>query len=142
MNGIYNINRGQDQSPQEVFNNICNSPEELPVAVKVLATGGWTNIAVKILRRKNELPYYSSGVTLAAFAVNYICKIESVKLSRTVLEQGTECLRYLTDKVIEAARNSTDVLKEQEKIWWKTFLDIWKEYMKKCLEQDNKLTDF
>ena len=141
MNSLYNINRGQYVAPQDFFDNICKSANETPLAFCVIATIGWTNVATQIIRFKNELPYFSAGVTLSAFAINYINDVANFKLSRIILEQGTECIKKLTEKRIDSIYNTTETQKVVEKEWWNLFLDIWKEHLEHSLKQENLLID-
>ena len=140
MKTFYNVNRDQECTPQEAFDDICRSVGDMPVWFKVIATIGWTNISVGILKRQDELPYYSAGVTLAAFAINYMNQVTELKLPRVILDQGTECLKQLTEMRIDESDLNAEQ-KGSEKIWWKTFLDIWKEYTKRCLEEDGAFAE-
>ena len=140
MEVFYNVSRGQDHTPQKTFDGICRSASDVPVLFKVISVIGWTNIAVTILNRQDELPYYSAGVTLAAFAINYMNQVTELKLPRVILDQGTECLKQLTEMRIDEYDLNAEQ-KESEKIWWKTFLDIWKEYTKRCLEEDGAFAE-
>lgn len=136
MEAFYNVSRGMNSTPQEAFDDICRSVRDVPVWFKVIATIGWTNIAISILQRQDELPYYSAGVTLAAFSLNCMDQVADLKLPRVILEQGTECLKQLTEMRINESMDLTEEQKVLEKAWWKTFLDIWKEYMTRCLEEN------
>ena len=53
------------------------------------------------------------------------------------LMQSYFCLKKLTEKRIDSKANPSDA----EKNWWNTFLEIWKKYMKKHLEQEHLLVD-
>lgn len=141
MNTYYNVNRGYDSTPQQAFDEICNSAGDVPVLFKVIAIVGWTNIALAILKRKDELLYYSAGVTLAAFAINYVDQVAELKLPRVILDQGTECLKQLAEMQIDESRGLTAEQKEFETSWWKTFLDIWKEYTNRCFEENGALAE-
>lgn len=141
METLYNVSRGQGHTPQEAFDDICKSAGDVPVLFKVIATIGWTNISVGILKRQDELPYYSAGVTLAAFSINCINQVADLKLPRVILEHGTECLKQLTEMRINESVDLTEEQKALEKAWWKTFIDIWKEYMKRCLEENGLFVD-
>lgn len=141
MNNLYNIDRGQYNTPQEFFDSLCRSTNSTSLVFNVIATIGWTNIATQIIQLKNELPFFSAGVTLSAFAINYINKIANLKLPRIILEQGTECIKQLTEKKIDSTYNTSETQKNPEKEWWKLFLDIWKEHMKNCLQQEHLLID-
>lgn len=141
MNNLYNIDRGQYNTPQEFFDGLCRSTNSTSLVFNVIATIGWTNIATQIIQLKNELPFFSAGVTLSAFAINYINKIANLKLPRIILEQGTECLKQLTERRIDNSYNTSESQKNAEKEWWKLFLDIWKEHMKNSLEQEHLLID-
>ena len=141
MNNLYNIDRGQYNTPQEFFDSLCKSKADVLPIFNVIATIGWTNIATQVIHLKNELPFFSAGVTLSAFAINYINRIADLKLPRIILEQGTECIKQLTEKRIDSTYNTSEIQKNTEKEWWKLFLDIWKEYMKNCLQQEHLLID-
>lgn len=140
MEVFYNVSREQDSTPQKAFDGICRSAGDVPVLFKVIGTIGWNNIALSILKRQDELPYYSAGVTLAAFAINYMNQVTELKLPRVILDQGTECLKQLTEMRIDESDLNAEQ-KESEKIWWKTFLDIWKEYMKRCFEENGAFAE-
>ena len=141
MNNLYNINRGQYDTPQELFDKLCKSTNGAPVLYNVIATIGWTKIATQIIHFKNELPFFSAGVTLSAFAINYINNVANLKLPRIILEQGTECLKKLTEKIIDYTYNTSETQRNTEKEWWNLFLDVWKEYLKNSLEQESLLVD-
>lgn len=141
MNNLYNIDRGRYNTPQEFFDSLCKSTNSTSLVFNVIATIGWTNIATQIIQLKNEIPFFSAGVTLSAFAINYINKIANLKLPRIILEQGTECLKQLTERRIDNSYNTSESQKNAEKEWWKLFLDIWKEHMKNSLEQEHLLID-
>lgn len=141
MEVFYNVSREQDSTPQKAFDGICKSAGDVPVLYKVIGTIGWNNIALSILKRQDELPYYSAGVTLAAFAINYMNQVTELKLPRAILDQGTECLKQLTKMRIDEAMDLTAGQKKFEKAWWNTFLDIWKEYMKRCLEENGAFAE-
>ena len=141
MKTFYNVNRDQGCTPQESFDDICRSVGDVPVWFKVIAAIGWTNIAIGILKRQDELPYYSAGVTLAAFSINCMDQVADLKLPRAILEQGTECLKQLTEMRINESMDLTEEQKALEKAWWKTFLDIWKENMKRCLEENGAFAE-
>ena len=136
MNNLYNIDRGQYNTPQEFFDSLCKSTTDALPIFNVIAT-----IGTQVIHLKNELPFFSAGVTLSAFAINYINRIADLKLPRIILEQGTECLKQLTEKRIDSTYNTSEIQKNTEKEWWNLFLDIWKEYMKNSLEQECLLID-
>ena len=141
MNNLYNINKGQYNTPQEVFDNLCKSTSGTSLMFNIIATIGWTNILGQIIQLKNELPFFPAGITLSAFAISYINRNTNIKLPRIILEQGTECLKQLTERRIDNSYNTSEPQKNAEKKWWKLFLDTWKEYMKNSLEQENLLID-
>ena len=59
MNNLYNIDRGQYNTPQEFFDSLCKSTTDALPIFNVIATIGWTNIATQIIHLKNELPFFS-----------------------------------------------------------------------------------
>ncbi len=58
-----------------------------------------------------------------------------------ILEQGTECIKQLTGKVIDSNLNILDAQKNAEKEWYSLFLDIWKERMKEELKKADLLLE-
>ncbi len=135
MNDLYNVDRKLYLNPQDAFDAIQRNANSVPVAFRLIATMGWANIAAQIRQMKNELSYSSEGIILSGFAINYINNILNVKLSRMILEQGTECLKHLTEKKINQNFNMSDAQKKVEKEWYNLFLDIWKERVKEELER-------
>ena len=47
--------------------------------------------------------------------------------------------KSLNEIYIEQNRNLTTLEKEKKKLWFNTFLDIWKEYTKNALTEENRL---
>ena len=82
MKNIYNINRGPNDTPQEVFDRLCESTNGTPFVFNIIATLGWANIMSQIIHLKDELSYPSAGIALSAFAINYINKVTNCKLSK------------------------------------------------------------
>ena len=64
-----------------------------------------------------------------------------VKLPGIILEQGTECIKQLTEKNIDKNCNMSDAQKKAEKEWYTLFLDIWKERVKDELKKANLLLE-
>ncbi len=58
-----------------------------------------------------------------------------------ILEQGTECIKQLTEKNIDKNCNMSDVQKKAKKEWYTLFLDIWKERVKDELKKANLLLE-
>lgn len=140
MNKFYNINKEQYKTPQEVFDVISQSEKEPPIAFKIIATIGWGNIAVQINNLKEELPFFSEGLALSAFAISFLNNTANEKLPKYILEFGTECLKQLTEKIIDKNNNISEEQKNKEKEWWKLFLDIWKEWLKRYLEKEGLIS--
>lgn len=78
---------------------------------------------------------------MSAFAINYINNGIAIKLSNTILEQGTECIKQLTEKKIDMSFNLSDDQKKEEKEWYNVFLDIWKEHVKEELKTKGLLSE-
>ncbi|MDY3070588.1 MAG: hypothetical protein SOR57_13255, partial [Parabacteroides sp.] len=101
MNDLYNVDKCQYPDPQDAFNAIQRNTNATPIVFRLIATMGWTNITVQIRQMKNELSRSAEGLILSGFAINYINDILDVKLPGIILEQGTECIKQLTEKNID-----------------------------------------
>lgn len=141
MNDLYNVDKSQYPDPQDAFNAIQRNANATPIAFRLIATMGWTNIAAQIRQMKNELSHSAEGLILSGFAINYINDILNVRLPGIILEQGTECIKQLTEKVIDSNFNISDAQKNAEKEWYSLFLDIWKERVKDELKKVNLLLE-
>ena len=141
MNDLYNVDKCQYPDPQDAFNAIQRNENAIPIVFRLIATMGWTNITVQIRQMKNELSHSAEGLILSGFAINYINDILDVKLPGIILEQGTECIKQLTDKNIDKNCNMSDAQKKAEKEWYTLFLDIWKERVKDELKKANLLLE-
>lgn len=141
MNDLYNVDKSQYPDPQDAFNAIQRNANATPIAFRLIATMGWTNIASQIRQMKNELSHSAEGLILSGFAINYINDILDVKLPYMILEQGTECIKQLTEKNIDKNYNMSDTQKKLEKEWYTLFLDIWKERVKEELKKANLLLE-
>lgn len=141
MNDLYNVDKSQYPDPQDAFNAIQRNANATPIAFRLIATMGWTNIAAQIRQMKNELSHSAEGLILSGFAINYINDILDVKLPYMILEQGTECIKQLTEKNIDKNYNISDTQKKLEKEWYTLFLDIWKERVKEELKKANLLLE-
>lgn len=139
MNALYNIDKSQYPDPQDAFDAIQRNANATPIAFRLIATIGWTNIADQIRQMKNELSCSGEGIVLSGFAINYINNVLNVKLPGIILEKGTECIKQLTEKVIDSNFNISDAQKNAEKKWYSLFLDIWKERMKEELKKADLL---
>ncbi len=141
MNSLYKVDREQYPNPYDVFKSIASIGTSSPVLYNIVATIGWANIASEINKAKDELPYWLAGTTLSAYAINYINNGIAIKLSNTFLEQGTECIKQLTEKKIDMSFNLSDNQKKAEKEWYNMFLDIWKEHVKEELKTKGLLLE-
>ena len=141
MNDLYNVDTSLYPNPQDAFNAIQRDANATPIVFRLIATMGWTNIAVQIRQMKNELSCSGEGIVLSGFAINYINNVLNVKLPYMILEQGTECIKQLTEKNIDKNCNMSDVQKKAKKEWYTLFLDIWKERVKDELKKANLLLE-
>lgn len=127
-------------TPQEALGKLIEeTSQDIPLVVKVISIIGWENIASNIISYRHQIEYYFEGLTLCVFSIDVLGENEKAKISRQSLCLGTECLKSLFEYL---CRHNSD-LGEEEKSkviqWSKTFLDIWKEYMSTCLENENRL---
>lgn len=141
MNDLYNVDTSLYPNPQDAFNAIQRDANATPIVFRLIATMGWTNIATQIRQMKNELSCSGEGIVLSGFAINYINNVLNVKLPYMILEQGTECIKQLTEKNIDKNCNMSDVQKKAKKEWYTLFLDIWKERVKDELKKANLLLE-
>ena len=141
MNDLYNVDKSQYPDPQDAFNAIQRNANATPIVFRLIATMGWTNIAAQIRQMKNELSCSGEGIILSGFAINYINNVLNVKLPYMILEQGTECIKQLTEKNIDKNCSMSDAQKKAEKEWYTLFLDIWKDRVKDELKKANLLLE-
>lgn len=141
MNDLYNVDTSLYPNPQDAFNAIQRDANATPIVFRLIATMGWTNIAAQIRQMKNELSCSGEGIVLSGFAINCINNVLNVKLPYMILEQGTECIKQLTEKNIDKNCNMSDVQKKAKKEWYTLFLDIWKERVKDELKKANLLLE-
>ncbi len=126
-------------SPQEALDRLIEETcQDIPLIVRVISIIGWRNIARQIINYQHHIEFYDEGLNLCTFCINMLRKNEKVKISKQSLNFGTECLKSLLSYLYR--HNSCLSEEEKSKIiqWGKTFLDIWKEHMSTCLENENR----
>ena len=92
---------------------LLGSANDIPTLYKILSNLGWVSISIQIKDYKDSLRFYWDGISLTTFSINCIDEVVEIKLSRKTLEQGTECLKQLTEIKIDEIQGVT---KEQKGI--------------------------
>lgn len=137
---LTNCNTLMTSSPQEAFNKLTEETcQDIPLAIRVISIIGWENIASQIINYRHQIDLYDEGLTLCAFCINVLLENDKARISKKSLDLGTECLKSLLEYLY---RHNT-VLDEERKSksiqWGKAFLDIWKDYITRCLEHEEQL---
>ncbi len=89
-----------------------------------------TSISQMMYELKDRLPYHNNGMILCG------CMIaKTSNISDMDLELGIECIKTLSDIIIDKNDNLSKVEKEVKKRWLREFLDIWKKYMKEEIKK-------
>lgn len=126
-----NVLQGNLDSPQDTFNECLkfNSIADSPIlrAVNIFC---WETINKTMLDLKDNLPYIDNGQVLC---VGMITKTNNI--SETDFDLGIECMKSMSDMIIDKNDNLSKEEKKYRKRWIKDFLDIWKEYIKKEIEK-------
>ena len=132
---LNNILQGNWGSPQEVFEQSLKFSKTVDSlyfrAVNIFC---WNTIAKTILELKSILPHYNNGITLCDLMI-----VRSKDISETDLELGIECIKFMSDIIIDKNDNLSREEKEHRKLWLKTLLDIWKEFVKEELRKEKEL---
>ena len=141
MEIIYKTSDNRRESSQEVFlNMVHNSNDNCPLWLQISGTIGWGALSITIIQNKYQLRHYNEGLTLCAFALNYLEGNRENKLSYTMLEKGMDCIKSLSelllDKNIELEYNFRKFIKD---LFNGTF-DVCKENIKASLKEKGLLS--
>lgn len=131
---LNNILQGNLASPQDTFKECLrfNKISET-LSFRVANIFCWETIIKTIVDLKDKLPYVYNGLVLCSCMITKTCNF-----SETDLELGTECIKHMSDIIIDKNNNLSKEEKEFKKEWIKEFLDIWKEYMKEEIKRVKK----
>ena len=128
---LNNIIQGIFESPRVTFEKCLklNKVAETPF-LKAVNIFCWGNISQMMYELKDRLPYHNNGMILCG------CMIaKTSNISDMDLELGIECIKTLSDIIIDKNDNLSKVEKEVRKRWLREFLDIWKKYMKEEIKK-------
>lgn len=127
-------------SPQEAFDKLIEgTSQDIPLAIRVISIIGWKNIANQIINYQHQIELYDEGLTLCAFCVNALLENDRARISKQSLDLGTECLKSLLEYLYIHNSKFNEEEKSKAIQWGKTFLDIWKNYITRCLEHEEQL---
>ena len=132
---LNNILQGTWDSPQDTFKECLRFnkiSETLPFRVANVFC--WETIIKTIVDLKDQLPYVYNGLVLCTCMIT-----KTSNISETDLELGTECIKHMSDIIIEKNDNLSKEEKKYRKKWIKEFLDIWKEYVKYEIDRKKRL---
>ena len=132
---LNNILQGTWDSPQDTFKECLRFnkiSETLPFRVANVFC--WETIIKTIVDLKDKLPYVYNGLVLCSCMIT-----KTSNISETDLELGTECIKHMSDIIIEKNDNLSKEEKKYRKKWIKEFLDIWKEYVKYEIDRKKRL---
>ena len=137
---LTNYNPLMTSSPQETFDKLTEeTSQDIPLAIRVIAIIGWDNIARQIINYQPQIEFYDEGVTLCAFCINVLLGNDKARISKLSLDLGTECLKSLLEYLYRHNSNLDEEEKSKAIRWEKAFLDIWKNYITRCLEHEEQL---
>ena len=98
----------------------------------------WLN--VNIIQNKHQLRHYNEGLTLCAFAINYLWGNRETKLSYTILENGIDCIKSLSEfflnSNIKLEQNSRNLINNL----FNGGFDVCKENIKESLKEEGLLS--
>ena len=135
-NFIKNLEQIPNKTPQETFDKLLESSKEINPILKIIALIGWNIIVQNIINQQKQISYFYHGMILCAFCIDCLLGNKNAKITETDLELGAECIKSLNDILIDQNTNLNKEEKKNRKLWFKTFLDIWKEYTKKVLSKN------
>ena len=137
---LTNCNTLMTSSPQEAFNKLTEETcQDIPLAIRVISIIGWENIASQIINYQHQIELHDEGLTLCAFCVNALIENDRARISKQSLDLGTECLKSLLEYLYIHNSKFNEEEKSKAIQWGKTFLDIWKNYITRCLEHEGQL---
>ena len=137
---LTNYNPLMTSSPQEAFDKLAEETgQDIPLAIRVISIIGWDNIARQIINHQHQINFYDEGVTLCAFCINILLKNDKVRISKQSMDLGTESLKSLLEYLYRHNSNLVEEEKSKAIQWGKAFLDIWKNYITRCLEHEEQL---
>ena len=140
MEVIYKTTDNHCES-QEVFPNMeQSSTDNLPIWFQILGIIGWARVSVNIIQNKHQLRHYNEGLTLCAFAINYLWGNRETKLSYTILENGIDCIKSLNELSFNGGFEFETNFKEFIKYISNGGLELCKENIKEALKEEGLLS--
>ena len=135
------INRRGFGSPQDALQHFYETVNANGASTlyKILSTIGWAKVIVGILQRETELKFPVSGLNLAWYTIDYLNGVSRTHITRITLEEGTECIKDLSELTILSSNEISEGEKEETIKWHKEFLDIWKKDAEEALEREGLL---
>ena len=113
--------------------------ENLPLSLQLLGSLGWEAIAKIIIQCKHQVRYYSEGLTLCAYSINSLNGNKGSMLSYTILEKGMDCIKSLSENLLDGNIDLDPNSRELIKKLIKAGLDVCKENIKESLREEELL---
>ena len=140
MDVIYKTTVNRCES-REVFPDMIQSnTEHLPLWLQISGIIGWESITIKIIQNRHQLRHYNEGLTLCAYAINYLEGNRENKLSYIILENGMDCIKSLNELFLDANIEFEPNFKEFVKYILNGGLYLCKENIKESLQNEGLLS--
>ena len=141
MEIIYKISDNSRESSQRVYPNMIESSNDnCPLWLQISGIIGWESITIKIIQNRHQLRHYNEGLTLCAYAINYLEGNRENKLSYIILENGMDCIKSLNELFLDANIEFEPNFKEFIKYILNGGLYLCKENIKESLQNEGLLS--
>ena len=140
MDVIYKTTVNRCESREVFPDMIQSSTEHLPLWLQISGIIGWESITIKIIQNRHQLRHYNEGLTLCAYAINYLEGNRENKLSYIILENGMDCIKSLNELFLDANIEFEPNFKEFVKYILNGGLYLCKENIKESLQNEGLLS--
>ncbi len=128
-----------ESAPGEMLDKAIEVYNELPIVFRIISVIGWVTIEARIIENKQYISCSPEGLTLCTFCINAIEGDNEVKISKRTLHLGTECLKSLQEISCSREYYSCEEDRMRSIRWWRDFLEVWREYLEECLNNEGRL---
>lgn len=141
MEIIYKTVNNRREPLREVFSNMeQSSNDNSPLWFEISGTIGWGILSISIIHNEHQLRHYNEGLTLCAFVINYLEGNRENKLSYTILEKGMDCIKSLSEFLLNQNIKLEYNLRKFIKDLLNGGIDAYKENIKKTIEEEGLLS--
>jgi len=137
MEIIYKTVNNRKESSRELLQS---SNENLPLWLQISGKIGWGALSISIIQNEHQLRHYNEGLTLCAFAINYLEGNRENKLSYTMLEHGMDCIKSLNEFLLNKNINLEYNFRKFIKKLVNGGFDTYKENIKESLKEEGLLS--